>query len=225
MMRPRPEPPLPCNCPRPTCVKASPLTSTLSSSASRPAPWSCTSSTIDSACRKARMATRPPALENLSAFETPLFTHCCSRWTSPIKRVVSRSAASGSMRRVTPLDLARPPNVCAAAWVSCEMRIAAGTRTIFPESIRSKSSMSETMFCMSSEHVAMAAWQLVTIASSRRVVTSISASTAAELATESSGLRRSCMTVRISRERPSFFALAVLSLCSTNDSCTFPTAR
>mmetsp|Transcript_20393 Transcript_20393/g.50992 ORF Transcript_20393/g.50992 Transcript_20393/m.50992 type:complete len:252 (-) Transcript_20393:545-1300(-) len=174
IVRPRPVPPLPCICPRPTCVNASPRLSTRSSSAVNPEPESSTSSTTNAqgaagldelllvagptwglaawawaSPRRARMLTVPPALVNLIELLTPLLTHCCSRRTSPMKTARSRSGGSGTRHNVTPLAVARPPKVSAAATSSCETRIAAGTRTNLPLSIRSKSNMSETMCCMS----------------------------------------------------------------------------
>mmetsp|Transcript_30236 Transcript_30236/g.81249 ORF Transcript_30236/g.81249 Transcript_30236/m.81249 type:complete len:290 (-) Transcript_30236:240-1109(-) len=163
ILRPSPVPPLPCSCPRPTWAKASPLRSTASSSAEMPSPWSSTViRTVDSApSPKSRaeasmlveMRTNCPRRENLIALERPLPRAWSRRRRSPTKTALSISRVRGSTAREMPRWLAVDSKQDTPSWRSVAMEKGAGTSCIRPLSMRSKSSMSDTMFSMSSVHV------------------------------------------------------------------------
>mmetsp|Transcript_24070 Transcript_24070/g.62012 ORF Transcript_24070/g.62012 Transcript_24070/m.62012 type:complete len:270 (-) Transcript_24070:636-1445(-) len=246
MVMPRPVPPRPCICPRPTCVNASLPLSLAWSSALRPTPVSLTSSThVASGAGGERLAaasgaavassvstpswlpcsrhaltvTSPPASVNLSALLMPLLRHCCRRRTSPTRPSAPWAPpgdAMSSVRSLTSFESAIPLKVCVAASRRALTGKGLRTSTSRPESMRSKSSMSETMCCMSSEHVLSDRTHSAPSASLSSVPVPVctSPSKLAALLTDSKGLRRSCITMRMSRLRAALAASAVLSWSS-----------
>mmetsp|Transcript_23429 Transcript_23429/g.60274 ORF Transcript_23429/g.60274 Transcript_23429/m.60274 type:complete len:277 (-) Transcript_23429:350-1180(-) len=160
--RPSPVPPRPCNCPCPTCVNGSPWLSVCTSLGVRPIPVSTTlthtAASSPLPLTRMRMVTRPPRSVNLIALDTTLLMHCCRRVRSPTCIVPSASTAHStrSATSATPCSSALRPNVRTASSSSSLSTSGACTKISRPASIRSKSSMSETMFCARVEHECIA---------------------------------------------------------------------
>mmetsp|Transcript_1229 Transcript_1229/g.3424 ORF Transcript_1229/g.3424 Transcript_1229/m.3424 type:complete len:216 (-) Transcript_1229:310-957(-) len=157
--------------------------------------------------------TRPPGSVNLSALETALFAHWSNRLKSPMCRVpsVSGPEAAGSTTMSTPFSWARLPKVSMMLSRIVARRKGARTRFRWPESIRSKSSTSVRIDMTRSEHEAMDARHRRMPSSS---VTRVSFTTLTAWEIARVGLRRSCMTKRIKRERADLAASAERSCTS-----------
>mmetsp|Transcript_5168 Transcript_5168/g.15360 ORF Transcript_5168/g.15360 Transcript_5168/m.15360 type:complete len:356 (+) Transcript_5168:1351-2418(+) len=219
MARPKPLPPLPCICPSPTCVNICPDRSAARSATLRPAPVSvmatCTNwkpGTLPSSSVALRKML-PPAGVNFVALDMPLPKHWSRRCLSPIKRRSGES--SGAARGLTftsmPLVRARLPKVRSASSRRSASENGACSSSRRPESILSKSSMSETMCSISREQLCTVPMARSTRASPRVVASGRLASISARLCTVSSGLLRSCMTTLMSLLRA--VAATSVALC------------
>mmetsp|Transcript_21146 Transcript_21146/g.54534 ORF Transcript_21146/g.54534 Transcript_21146/m.54534 type:complete len:313 (+) Transcript_21146:814-1752(+) len=218
MEMPRPVPPLPCIWPAPTCVKTRPRLSVRTSLSESPIPSSmiamlmrAKSALSHGAPSHARNWMRPPRSVNLSAFDTPLLRHCCSRRLSPMNAALTSVSSTTACTSCTPFSSVSPSNV---AYVSASSRASVKgwwTRTSRPMSMRSKSSMSDTMHSISVEHAHSASMLLCTASLASGVAPSMRTSILVTLRMESSGERRSCITTRMSFERASAAACATRS--------------
>mmetsp|Transcript_19806 Transcript_19806/g.46464 ORF Transcript_19806/g.46464 Transcript_19806/m.46464 type:complete len:290 (-) Transcript_19806:314-1183(-) len=249
MLSPRPVPPRPCSCPRPTCWKTFPSRKVSNSLLLRPIPVSttrtCTRAHPSRVCFVSLKVTEtaPRGSVNLRAFDMPLLRHWCRRFTSPMNTASLRLWSMGTKVSSTFLSSACELNTSSTPLVSWPSVKARCTSTSLPESIRSKSSMSFMMFSMVVTHERSASTCLTTILSASVPAPSllgVPASLPISLFASSSeapprkdspmlrmvrrGERRSCITTLMSLARAAIAASAWCALRYSSSSC-FLTSR
>mmetsp|Transcript_10227 Transcript_10227/g.27835 ORF Transcript_10227/g.27835 Transcript_10227/m.27835 type:complete len:237 (-) Transcript_10227:842-1552(-) len=149
-----------------------------------------------------------PAGENLIALERPLQRHWTRRVASARRCTPTRRGGRGSRFKVMPFAAACPVSSSRASASTLSRQTGPRVRDIAPESMRSKSSMSPTMFSRISEHRSMAASALAGCAASMRVWPGQARSCLVRAEIVRSGLRMSCITTRTRLDRALVAAVA-----------------
>mmetsp|Transcript_39312 Transcript_39312/g.97120 ORF Transcript_39312/g.97120 Transcript_39312/m.97120 type:complete len:205 (+) Transcript_39312:1128-1742(+) len=166
-----------------------------------------------------RTVIAPPGSVNLEALDKPLLRHCSSRRASPMNRSERALYGSSSNSSVIPLRATSGANATSASFKRRVRSNGRRTSVILPESMRSKSSMSETIPSMSLEQVRSASIEACTLPSPTAVGDGKSARDSATVHTASSGERRSCITTRIRFERAVVAASALEARKCSSTSC------